>query len=276
MNYIAYTFEVSPLVPGAEIIIAELGELPFESFEETAHGIVAYIQETEDQEDLLKNVNLLNNQEFSVTFTKEVITQVNWNEEWEKNFHPIRVGEKCHIRAPFHTKENVTYDIIIEPKMSFGTGHHATTFQVIQLLLEEDWTNKKVLDMGCGTGVLGILTEMMGSTENHYIDIDEWCVENTTENLERNNCKGRVILGGAEKIQENYDLIIANINRNILLEDMPAYVEHLQDNGSIYFSGFYEVDLPYIQQKAESLKLTYVKHIVKDDWVACKFVKGTF
>lgn len=276
MNYTAYTFNISPLVPGAEILVAELGELPFESFEETEQGIVAYIQEAADEENLLKDVNLLKNTDFSVSFKKEVIAQVNWNEEWEKNFHPIRVGNDCHIRAPFHPKENVTYDIIIEPKMSFGTGHHATTFQVAQMILEEDWKNKKVLDMGCGTGILGILTEMMGSTKNHYIDIDEWCVENTTENLQRNACKGNVMLGDARKIEENYDLIIANINRNILLEDMPTYADHLENNGIIYFSGFYEIDLPLIRQKAESLKLTYVKHIVKDDWVACKFVKETF
>ncbi len=272
MNYIAYKFKVTPLDPGAEILVAELGELAFESFEETENGIIAYIQEQFDEEDLLAGIQLLRNPSFSIEFHKEKIEQINWNEEWEKNFHPIRVGNECHIRAPFHPKEEAKFDIIIEPKMSFGTGHHATTFQVIQLILEENWEMKKVLDMGCGTGVLGILTEMMGSKENHYIDIDEWCVENTTENLERNNCSGKVILGGAEVIEDNYDTIIANINRNILLEDMPTYVKHLHKGGNIYFSGFYEVDLPIIQQKAESLGLTYVKHIVKDDWVACKFV----
>lgn len=276
MNYIAYTFKVAPITPGAEILVAQLGELAFESFEETENGITAYIQQEYDEEGLLDEIQLFQNSEFKISFSKQIIAQVNWNEEWEKNFHPIKVGDKCHIRAPFHTKQEVTYDIIIEPKMSFGTGHHATTFQVIQLILEEKWDKEKVLDMGCGTGVLGILTEMMGSAENHYIDIDEWCVKNTTENLERNACKGQVILGGAEKIEGIFDVIIANINRNILLEDMPAYYIHLNEYGSIYFSGFYEVDFPAVLQKATSLGLTYVKHLVKDDWVACKFVKGTF
>lgn len=274
MKYIEYKFEVHPLQPGRDILLAELGELPFESFENHEKDLLGYIIESDDRKDLLNDVSILKSDEFQISYTKSTIEQVNWNEEWEKNFHPIHIDTRCTIRAPFHSKTNTDIDIIIEPKMSFGTGHHATTYQISELLLEEDCKDKRVLDMGCGTGVLGILADIRGATSVDYIDIDTWCVENTEENIERNSCKGNVILGGAEKIEKNYDLILANINRNILLEDMSIYVAHLVSGGSIYFSGFYEEDLKLIQEEAIRNELTFVKHQTKDNWVAAKFTKN--
>lgn len=272
MNYIAYHFQVNPL-EFTDILLAELSQLDFESFEETEDGLSAYIQVQHDNEKLLETVGVLKNNIVKIDYQREIIETINWNEEWEKNFSPIQVGSQCMVRAPFHDKQQVDFDIVIEPKMSFGTGHHATTYQMIQLILEENWSSKKVLDMGCGTGVLGILTSMMGAPEVHYIDIDDWCVENTTENLERNIVEGEVILGDAKKIKEKYDVILANINRNILLNDIAVYVSHLNDKGQLYLSGFYKEDLAIIKQETDKHKLTFLKHLEKENWIAAKFVK---
>ena len=274
MIYIEYKFVVEPLQPGRDILLAELGDLPFESFEDHQDGLLAYIDQTQDHENLLAQIRILSSNEFSINYTKTTIKQVNWNEEWEKNFHPIHIDDRCTIRAPFHPKTEAEIDIIIEPKMSFGTGHHATTYQISGMLLEEDCQGKRVLDMGCGTGVLGILSDIRGASKVDYIDIDSWCVENTTENLERNSCKGEVTLGGAEKINAEYDMILANINRNILLEDMSVYASHLVSGGIIYFSGFYKEDLHLIQSEAERQALTIVNYRIKDEWVAAKFTKN--
>ncbi|MBZ9628633.1 50S ribosomal protein L11 methyltransferase [Psychroflexus sp. CAK1W] len=274
MIYIEYKFTIHPLQSGRDILLAELGELPFESFEDFDNGLLAYIEQTEDKYSLLEEVHVLKSDEFEISYNKSTIEQVNWNEEWEKNFHPIHIDNRCTIRAPFHPKTKAEIDIIIEPKMSFGTGHHATTYQISELLLDEDCEDKRVLDMGCGTGVLGILADIRGAKSVDYIDIDTWCVENTEENLERNSCEGRVILGGAEKIENDYDLILANINRNILLEDMSTYTSHLVSGGIIYFSGFYKEDLELIQKEAFKNELTFVKNQVKENWVAAKFTKN--
>lgn len=273
MTYIEYKFIIHPAQPGRDILLAELGELPFESFEDFDEGLLAYIDESKDSKQLLDHIRILTSDEFEISFVKTTIEQVNWNEEWEKNFHPIYIDSRCTIRAPFHPKTESDIDIIIEPKMSFGTGHHATTYQISELLLDEDCMGKRVLDMGCGTGVLGILASIRGAKSVEYIDIDPWCVENTKENLERNSCHGKVRLGGAEKIKTDYDLILANINRNILLADMSKYSAHLTSRGVIYFSGFYEEDLKLIQEEARRNELTYVKHQLKDNWVAAKFTK---
>jgi ribosomal protein L11 methyltransferase len=274
MIYIEYKFTIHPIQPGRDILLAELGELPFESFEDDEEGLRAYIDEAEDDEYLLNNVRVLKSEEFDVSYSRSTIKQVNWNEEWEKNFHPIHIDNRCTIRAPFHPKTEAEIDIIIEPKMSFGTGHHATTYQISELLLDEDCKEKRVLDMGCGTGVLGILADIRGAKSVDYIDIDPWCVENTKENLIRNSCKGEVILGGAEKIEAHYDLILANINRNILLEDMSIYAAHLVSGGRIYFSGFYTEDLEWIKKEATKNELTLVKNQEKENWVAAKFTKN--
>lgn len=273
--YIEYNFKVAPPQPGTEILIAELGQAGFESFVENEEGVQAYIQKGEWHEGILDDLFILKSVEFDITFQQKEIAQINWNEEWEKNFSPIVVADACAVRAPFHDPFQVKYEIIIEPKMSFGTGHHETTFMMLQHILETNCEGKRVLDMGCGTAVLAILAEMRGATSLDAIDIDVWCVENSIENLQRNFCTHtRTILGGAEVIPTTdiYDIIIANINRNILLEDMETYVSVLKKGGELFLSGFYKEDLPIITTCCNNLGLTFVENKEKNNWIAAKFV----
>ena len=272
--YLGYHFTVEPKDLGSEILVAELGELPFESFIESDFGVTAYIQKQFWNETILEDVQILNSPEFVISYTIEEIEQVNWNEEWEKNFEAIDVDGKCHVRAPFHPKTNAEFDIIIEPKMSFGTGHHETTHMMIQHLLETDIVGMKTLDMGCGTAILAIIAEMKGAKPIDAIDIDNWCYLNSIENAERNNCKNITVYEGDAAIlkDKKYDLIIANINRNILLNDMQSYVDCLNPNGTILFSGFYTEDIPFIDASCIEKGLTFVKKLERNNWVSLKYV----
>ena len=272
--YLGYHFTVEPKDLGSEILVAELGELPFESFVESDFGVTAYIQKQFWNETILEEVQILNSPEFIISYTIEEIEQVNWNEEWEKNFEAIDVDGKCHVRAPFHPKTNAEFDIIIEPKMSFGTGHHETTHMMIQHLLDTDVAEMQTLDMGCGTAILAILAEMKGAKPIDAIDIDNWCYLNSIENAERNNCKNITVYeGDADLLKDKkYDLIIANINRNILLNDMQSYVDCLNPKGTILFSGFYTEDIPFIDASCIEKGLTFVKKLERNNWVSLKYV----
>lgn len=272
--YLGYHFTIEPKELGSEILIAELGEKSFESFIETESGIVAYIQKDLCTDDVLEDIYILDSPEFTISYTVEEIDQVNWNEEWEKNFDPIDVDGKCHVRAPFHPKTEAEYDIVIEPKMSFGTGHHETTHMMIQHLLETEVTNLKTLDMGCGTAILAILAEMKGAQPIDAIDIDNWCYLNSIENVERNNCSAITVYEGEAALLKgkSYDLIIANINRNILLNDMQAYVDCLNKGGILLLSGFYNEDIPFIDASCTEKGLTYVKKFERNNWVSLKYV----
>lgn len=272
--YIGYHFTVEPKELGSEILIAELGETPFESFIETENGLSAYIQKQYWNEDILNDIQILESPEFNIEYTFEEIEQVNWNEEWEKNFEPIDVDDTCRVRAPFHEKTAAKYDIVIEPKMSFGTGHHETTFMMIQHLLETNVEGKKTLDMGCGTAILAILAEMRGAQPIDAIDIDNWCYLNSIENAERNNCHHiSVYEGDAELLKgKQYDVIIANINRNILLNDMQQYVDCLNKGGILLLSGFYEEDIPAIDASCTEKGLTFAKKFSRNNWVSLKYV----
>lgn len=272
--YLAYHFSVEPKELGSEILIAELGEKPFESFMETENGFSAFIQKDLCTKNILDDIYLLHSPEFIISHTIEEIEQINWNEEWEKNFEPIDVGGKCHVRAPFHPKTNAEFDIVIEPKMSFGTGHHETTHMMIQHLLETDVANMKTLDMGCGTAILAILAEMKGAKPIDAIDIDNWCYLNSIENAERNNCHEISVYEGDASLLKNkkYDLIIANINRNILLNDMHHYVDCLNKNGILLLSGFYNEDIPFIDESCTEKGLTFVKKFERNNWVSLKYV----
>ena len=272
--YIGYTFEISPREPGTEILIAELGFAGFESFVENEAGVIAYIQKPEWNVAILDNIYILTNDEFTISYTSEEIEQVNWNKEWEKNFQAIEVDGICAVRAPFHEKTDVAYDIVIEPKMSFGTGHHETTHMMIQHILKLDFNGKSVLDMGCGTGILAILAEMKGATTLDAIDIDNWCYLNTVENIERNNCKHiKAYEGDADLLEgKKYDIVIANINRNILLKDIAIYADCLNENGTLLLSGFYREDILLISEECEKHKLKFVENIERNNWVAVKYV----
>jgi ribosomal protein L11 methyltransferase len=259
---------------GSEILIAELGEKPFESFIESEMGIVAFVQKELVTNSILEDIYILSSPEFNISYSIEEIDQVNWNEEWEKNFEPIDVDGKCHVRAPFHPKTAAEFDIIIEPKMSFGTGHHETTHMMIQHLLEMDVTHQKTLDMGCGTAILAILAEMKGAQPIDAIDIDNWCYLNSIENAERNNCHHITVYEGDASLLKGktYDLIIANINRNILLNDMQQYVNCLNPKGTLLLSGFYNEDIPFIDASCTEKGLTYVKKFERNNWVSLKYV----
>jgi ribosomal protein L11 methyltransferase len=274
-NYLGYTFKVFPKEPATEILIAQLGFAGFESFVENEDGVTAFIQESDWNASILNDIQILNSDEFRISFKEEIIAQTNWNSEWEKNFNPIQVDEKVSIRAPFHDNPNLAYDIVIEPKMSFGTGHHETTHMMIQHLLTLDLANKKVLDMGCGTGILAIFAEMKGAQNIDAIDIDNWCYLNSLENVERNDCSKIAVYEGDSSllINQEYDLIIANINRNILLNDINVYMRCLKANGTILLSGFYQEDIPVIDAEMSKYGLKIDKIIERNNWVALKYLK---
>lgn len=273
MNYIEYDFTVFPTEMGAEILMAELAEVGFDSFEDTPTGIKAYIPKDSWNEQILQDIYLLSNPEFTISYQITEIEQVNWNEEWEKNFSPIVVEDLCTVRANFHPVPNTRYDIVITPKMSFGTGHHETTYMMLQQLLPLSLEGTKVLDMGCGTGILAIMAALRGARDITAIDIDPWCVENATENVQQNNCSFIIIKEGDVSLiaGEQYNLILANINRNILLSDIPAYTQALLPQGLLLVSGFYEEDLPAIKEKCQKVGLTYLSHIERNRWVSAKF-----
>ena len=274
MVYLEFDFKVNPAQPATDILIAELGALGFESFVENESGLLAYILRSDWKEGLLNQLFVLQNPDFDITWSIKEIAQQNWNEEWEKNFHPISVGSQCLVRAPFHQPGQVEFDIVIEPKMSFGTGHHETTHMMLQHILNTDMNGKSVLDMGCGTGVLAILAKMKGASYVEAIDIDEWCFLNTQENVQRNGCEDIAVFQGDSSLLKgkNFDIILANINRNILLKDIPVYSQCLNNGGSLFLSGFYLKDLDTISSKCEAYGLRFEKKLEKNNWVSPKYV----
>jgi ribosomal protein L11 methyltransferase len=273
--YIEYNFTLTPKEPATEILIAELGAVGFESFVENKNGVTAYIQKEDWNSTILDTIFVLNSDEFLIEYTQNEVEQTNWNAEWEKNFTPIQVDELVSIRAPFHENPNLKYDIVIEPKMSFGTGHHETTHMMVQHLLQLDLEHKKTLDMGCGTGILAIFAEMKGAKPIDAIDIDNWCYENSTENVTRNNCHNISVYEGESSLLVNkkYDVIIANINRNILLMDMKVYTNCLNEKGVLLLSGFYEEDIPIIDAEVSKYNLKLETFIQRNNWVALKYNK---
>ncbi|WP_299521413.1 50S ribosomal protein L11 methyltransferase [Winogradskyella sp.] len=272
--YIGYDFKVEPLQPASEILIAELGYVGFESFVESEEGVTAYIQKNDWNAFILEDIHILSSDEFKITYEFNEIEQTNWNAEWERNFKPIVVDDLVTVRAPFHEKPSTKYDIIIEPKMSFGTGHHETTHMMIQHILKNDFKEKSVLDMGCGTGVLAILAEKVGAMQLDAIDIDNWCYINSLENVERNNCEHISVYEGDVKLLDgkNYDIIIANINRNVLLADIPHYAKCLNANGILLLSGFYKNDISLIEEKCNVFLLKLEEIIQRGEWVSLKFI----
>jgi len=268
-NYLEFNFEIEPLQPWNEILMAELIEIGFDSFTEEHDGILAYIQKETFKEEELKEVHLLQNPEIKISYTFQEMPNINWNEEWEKNFSPINVEDKVSIRAEFHGNQNLPHEIIIQPKMSFGTGHHATTYLMIQQMLDMNFENKTVLDMGCGTSVLAIFAKQQGAGKTVAIDIDEWSVENSIENAARNSVELEISQGTAENLgSENFDIILANINRNILISDIPTYVSVLNSGGQLLLSGLCFFDVDDILEVCTAQNLTLKKKLQREEWVS--------
>ncbi len=278
MQYLEFTFQP---VPDTEVmrdvLSALLADAGFDSFVEHTTGIKAYIPKSLYKKEALDN--LLNSFPLEyerITFSIEEPQEKDWNEEWEKNyFQPIVIDNRCVIHSTFHRDIPETqYDIIINPQMAFGTGHHETTSLILRELLDADLEGKIVLDMGCGTSVLAILARMRGAAAVTAIDIDSWCVNNSLDNIRLNRVdRITVKLGDASLLpaERKFDVVIANINRNILLADMEKYVECMQQGGNIYMSGFYESDLPLLQEKGAVLGLTLCYYTTRNSWTMAKF-----
>ncbi len=279
MNYIELNFTVVAAEDYVQdIIINELSVIGFDTFEETDFGFKAYIPSADYQETMVRvQLDSLGLGE-SFSYSTALIPHQNWNELWESNFEPIQVKDTIYVRAGFHAvPEGFKYDLVIEPKMSFGTGHHQTTRQMMTQMLDLDFNQKTVLDMGCGTGILAILAEKLQAKSIDAIEIDANCEDNILENIAKNNCNHiQAIIGDAAVLNgKKYDIILANINRNILLADMEAYVKTLNRSGKILFSGFYTEDLDAISACAVALGLVFEKSLSEDNW-CCALYKTNF
>jgi len=277
MNYSAVTIQAFPNVDYVmDVLSSLLGEIGFESFETDENGMKAYIQESQYDDAKLKLVFDSFPYEATFSHTVESIKGQNWNEEWEKHyFQPIVISDRCVIHSTHHTNvPKVEFDILIDPKMAFGTGHHETTFLMVSYLLEEDVRGKSLLDIGCGTAVLAILASMKGAKPVMGIDIDEWAYANALENICLNHVgEIEIKLGGADVIDptKKFDIVMANINRNILLNDMHAYIACMENGSVLFMSGFYEEDIPMIRLEAEKQGVTYISFTKKNQWVGVRF-----
>ncbi len=280
MNYYEIKFNIEPNTEAnRDVLAAVLAEIGFESFTENSGGIDAYVSEKLYDEEKIKVCIIdfpLENTKLS--YTASFIETKDWNEEWEKNFfQPIIIKDQCVIHSSFH--ENIPilpYDIVIDPKMAFGTGHHETTSLMISFLLDTDVRNKSFLDMGCGTAVLAILAKMKGAQPVIAIDIDEWAYNNSIENIRLNNTEDIDIrLGGAELLgKEKFDVIYANINRNILLNDMRIYASCMKSGAELYMSGFYKEDMEIIKEECVKNNLQFISYLEKNNWVAINVIKN--
>ncbi|MCC8409215.1 50S ribosomal protein L11 methyltransferase [Mucilaginibacter sp. UR6-1] len=274
-------YEIDFTLPAAEdyqrdLLIDALAGLGCDTFEETETGFRAYIpsvgfnqQAIDDQLSAYKNM-------VDYTYQVNLVPQKNWNEAWESNFEPIEIQDQVFVRATFHQpRAEFPYEIVIDPKMAFGTGHHQTTSMMLELMLSEGFEGKQVLDMGCGTGILAIMASKLGAKQVMAIDYDPVCYDSTIENAALNNADNITALCGSKEAipDARYDVILANINRNILLDQMASYAGVLKPDGVIFFSGFYETpDLDIIKEAAAAYGLTYTRHLTRNDWVAARFV----
>ena len=267
MNSIQITIEADE--EKQEILISELSDLGGQGFEQTENYLIAYFNEnwfsSYEVNDLLKNYS----------FTSQVIEEKNWNEEWESNFQPVIVNNFCAIRAEFHSPvPNAEHQIIITPKMSFGTGHHATTYMMIEQMSEIDFRNKTVFDFGTGTGILSILAEKLGASKIEAIDVDDWSIANAKENIEKNHCSKISVSLSSQIPDEKFDIILANINRNILLGYMPALCQRLKENGYLLLSGLLASDEKDMMDVCLKEKLKLVKIVQRNAWISLLFIKG--
>ena len=273
VTYIQLNLTILPVESGREVVLAVLSELGFESFVESKRGLEAYIQESDWTPDLLDALYPLSENGFDIGWSLIAIPPENWNAVWESDFQPIVIEDKCAVRAHFHDPIDVPYELVITPKMSFGTGHHQTTYMMLNYLLQHPPKGHSLLDMGCGTGVLAILAEKLGAVSINAIDVEPWCYQNTVENIATNGCKNITPAEGDRNQipPKEYNTILANINMNVLLLDIPLYAEQLKDDGSLFLSGFFTQDIPAIESKANQYGLKLVDFQNKDNWVAAHF-----
>jgi len=275
MNYKEYSFTISPLLPGKEVLIAELSELDFESFVEETDGLKAYIQAEGPSAEEISSLMAFKIEGTTIDFEIIEVERENWNAKWESDFNPIFVGDDIVVRAPFHESTSATYDLVIQPKMSFGTGHHDTTWLMLERMLSMGIEGKSVLDMGSGTGVLAILAAKLGAKAVDAIDIDDWSKENCEENALLNQCTTiNSEIGDAALLPgRSFDIVLANINRNVLVTDMPTYSSVLKQDGLLQLSGFFPSDQKILVKAAEESGLTFVKGKERNGWMTLGFVK---
>ncbi len=274
-SYLSISFKVYP-ISGIEILIAELSLFEFELFEEKPNGLVAYIKSSEYSKSIFEKVRILNSKEFEIEYEVKKVQNKNWNEEWEKSYYPVEINEYCSIRAPFHERSKKKYDIIIRPEMSFGTGHHETTQLMIDFLFEQNLENKKICDIGCGTGVLSIIAEKIGANDIDAVDIVINCIENTVENIKRNNCKkiNTKLCTSEGLIGDTYDYILSNITLNNLKDNFKNFKNLTKQNSILIVSGFYKKDLKKTNQMLENFGFEFIEFKIKNNWVASKYCRS--
>lgn len=277
MKYVEVKFEVNPIQPVREILVSDLADIGFESFVDFETGVSAFVPIVDFNKSKVESIveNLSAIGELSFQFTE--LEEKNWNAVWESEYETVEVEKRCIVKAPFHIIEPGTFDyeVIINPKMSFGTGHHETTYLMLSYLLDEKVEGAQVLDMGSGTGVLAILAAQMKAAKVRAIDIEDWAFENTIENAKLNNVEIDVEKGDSTAIKGGkYDLILANINKNVLLADMHIFNRALAPNGSLFLSGFFETDIPELVDFAETLGLILMEQRTRNNWASLKLVKG--
>lgn len=277
MNYTELNLHLNPLELFGEMLTYQLGEVGFEMFEDTPQGFKAYIQTANFNNDaVLEIIEGIKELNCEVSYTIQDIPWQNWNAEWEKNYQPEIIGNKIYVRAEFHeANPSYPYEIIVQPRMAFGTGHHPTTSQVMEAMLDIDFKNKSLLDMGCGTGILAILGMQLGASSAYAIDYDPNSVDNSIENAQRNGYPQiEVALGSSELLEgKSYDIILANINRNIILNDLDKYAASLNAGGLLITSGYYTSDLSVIKNKAAEYHIDYLQYISQNDWCCATFKK---
>jgi ribosomal protein L11 methyltransferase len=278
MNYYELIFTVIATEDyHQDLLINTLGDIGFDTFEEIESGFKAYIPVDEYNSDRLEDALNQYRELFDFSYEVHLIQQKNWNAEWESNFEPITIKDRIFVRATFHQpRPEFEYEIVIDPKMAFGTGHHQTTSMMLEYILENEFSGKKVLDMGCGTGILAIMAAKLGAGEITAIDYDPVCYDSTVENAVLNYVKNITALCGSKEIipNEQYDIILANINRNILLDQLQRYGEVLKPGGELYLSGFYaSPDLDMLTEAALKYDIKYASHKTNKDWAAARFIK---
>ncbi|RAK02129.1 ribosomal protein L11 methyltransferase [Larkinella arboricola] len=277
MNYTEIQLTISP--DFTDILMAELANLGFESFVETDEGLNAYILEPDFDEAAIQSIVDKYAGQTAIAYQINSLEKKNWNEEWERNYQPIEVQGRIRVRASFHEPDaGFQYDIVINPKMSFGTGHHETTAMMLEHQLSVDAAGKTVLDVGSGTGILAVLAALQGAERVVAFDIEEWAVENARENAELNGCSPIEVFQGTihdVNPDERFDIVLANINRNVLLADIPVYVRLIKPGGTLLVSGFYEQDAPDIEEKGRAEGLTKTGQLSQNRWVSLRFDQYT-